>query len=86
MTLTIELPDNLQAALKLQAQAQGVSEAGYIRFLLERTLTPSPHEPALSTSAAEKARAFERWARSHPYTPPLSDEAIARENLIRDSK
>jgi Arc/MetJ-type ribon-helix-helix transcriptional regulator len=40
-----------------------------------------------STSGAlEKARAFEVWARSHPHTPPLSDEAIRRENLIRDAR
>jgi hypothetical protein len=42
LTLTIELPDNLEAALKAQANAQGVSEAGYVRRILERDLaTPS---------------------------------------------
>ncbi len=46
MTLTIELPDNLEAALKAQANAQGVSEAGYVRTLLERDLTtPTTMEP-----------------------------------------
>jgi hypothetical protein len=39
MTLTIELPDNLEAALRTQANAEGVSEAGYIRLMLERDLT-----------------------------------------------
>ncbi|MBV9612458.1 MAG: hypothetical protein JO091_08290 [Acidobacteriaceae bacterium] len=39
MTLTIELPDNLEAALKAHADAQGVSEAGYVRTLLERDLS-----------------------------------------------
>jgi plasmid stability protein len=38
MTLTIELPDDLQAALRAQANAQGVSEAGYVRTVLEREL------------------------------------------------
>ena len=42
MTLTIELPDNLESALKAHANAQGVSEAGYVRTLLERDLSPSP--------------------------------------------
>jgi hypothetical protein len=39
MTLTIELPDSLEPALKAQANAQGTSEAGYVRSLLERDLT-----------------------------------------------
>lgn len=39
MTLTIELPDNLQAALRAHANAQGTSEAGYVRTLLERDLS-----------------------------------------------
>lgn len=39
MTLSIDLPDNLEAALKAQANAHGISEAGYVRTLLERDLT-----------------------------------------------
>ncbi len=54
MTLTIELPENLEAALKMQAHAHGLSEAGYIRSMLERDLAasisdstkPSPAKPA----------------------------------------
>jgi hypothetical protein len=47
MTLTIELPDNLEAALKAQANAQGVSEAGYVRTLLELNLADSTATPSL---------------------------------------
>jgi hypothetical protein len=47
MTLTIELPDNLEAALKAQANAQGVSEAGYVRTLLETNLANSASAPSL---------------------------------------
>lgn len=39
MTLTINLSDKLEAALKAQANAQGVSEAGYVQTLLEHNLT-----------------------------------------------
>ena len=46
MTLTIELPDNLEAALKAQASALGVSEAGYIRAMLERDLAASISKPS----------------------------------------
>jgi len=38
VTLTIDLPDNLEAALKAQAHAHGLSEAGYVRSMLERDL------------------------------------------------
>ena len=38
MTLTIQLPDRLEAALKVQANAHGVSAAGYVREVLERDL------------------------------------------------
>jgi hypothetical protein len=39
MNLTIELPDELGAALKAQAQVQGVSADRYISRVLEHTLT-----------------------------------------------
>ncbi len=41
MTLTIQLPGNLEAALRAHANAQGVSEEGYVRTLLERDLANS---------------------------------------------
>ena len=47
LTITIELPDNLEAALKTQANAHGVSEAGYVRSILAGTLAE-----AESTSSA----------------------------------
>ncbi len=52
MTLTIELSDDLEAALKAQAQAKGVSAAGYARRVLERALqnknsqSPKPKKSA----------------------------------------
>ena len=38
MTLTIELPDELEEPLKTRAQAQGVSAAGYVQSVLEHAL------------------------------------------------
>jgi hypothetical protein len=40
LTLTIELPDHLEAALKAQAQAAGVSPDRYISSVLENALHP----------------------------------------------
>jgi plasmid stability protein len=41
MTLTIDLPDDLGAALKAKALAQGVSLAGFTRQLLEQAVEPA---------------------------------------------
>jgi plasmid stability protein len=38
MNLTIELPDDLGAALKAQAEAHGVSIAGFTRNVLEQAV------------------------------------------------
>ena len=38
MTLRIDLPENLEAALHARATAQGVSEEAYVRTLVERDL------------------------------------------------
>ena len=59
MTLTIELPDNLEAVLRAQANAQGVSEEGYIRRILERDLAASANRAGLlerSQRAGERIR------------------------------
>ena len=56
MTLTIELPDNLEAALKAQADAQGISEAGYVRTLLERDLSASEEIDAARADITEQSR------------------------------
>jgi plasmid stability protein len=39
--MVIELPEKLESALKVQANAHGVSAAGYVREVLERDLAPS---------------------------------------------
>jgi plasmid stability protein len=41
MTLIIQLPDKLEAALKAEANAHGVSPADYVQDILERELAPS---------------------------------------------
>jgi plasmid stability protein len=39
--MIIDLPEKLAAALKIQANAHGVSAAGYVREVLERELASS---------------------------------------------
>jgi hypothetical protein len=43
MTLTIEVPEELEEPLKAQAQTQGVSPAGYVQGLLEQALESPEH-------------------------------------------
>ena len=70
MTLTIELSDNLDAALKAQARAKGISEAGFAREVLEQflepALTPAPEGKAISAQSQPRrplsARIREIWA------------------------
>jgi Arc/MetJ-type ribon-helix-helix transcriptional regulator len=40
--------------------------------------------PAGLIQTRDKAREFVKWAKSHPVTPPLSDEAISRASLHPD--
>lgn len=47
MTLTIQLPDKLEAALKARANARGVSADGYVCNLLERDLAASLQDQPL---------------------------------------
>lgn len=90
--MNIEIPESLAAALRAKAVAEGVSASIYARQVLERDLSNQTEQmqalpktdPALGRSGEEKARAFVQWAKSHRYTPPLSDEAISRASMYPD--
>lgn len=41
MNLTIEIPDDIGAALTARAQAQGVSASDYASRMIEKTLAPA---------------------------------------------
>ena len=44
--MMIELPQELEPALKMQANAHGVSVDGYVRTVIERELGPSISNPS----------------------------------------
>jgi plasmid stability protein len=44
--MTIQLPQELEAALKAKATAQGLTAESYLRELLERELAATPDAPA----------------------------------------
>jgi hypothetical protein len=83
MTIHVELGPDVEAGLAAQAKARGVSLEAYVQQVLR------DRSAAIGLSQGgpkERARLFEAWARDHPHTPPLSDEAIKRENLVRDGR
>jgi hypothetical protein len=80
------LPPALLAQVQAAADEEQRSSKEIVLEAVARYLESRPLGKIPPTAAAAKARAFESWARSHPYTPPLSDDAIRRENLIRDAQ
>jgi hypothetical protein len=78
MSVTIELPPEMETLLRVKAAEQGVSLAQYVSRVVEQAVPMPPH-PCLSP--AERAALWRAWARDLPHTPLLSDEAISRENL-----
>ena len=76
MTVTIDLKPEMEASLSALAAAQGVDLAKLVEQLLENQL-PST---AMPMSLAERIAAW-RTLPNLPTRPPLSDEAISRENI-----
>jgi hypothetical protein len=81
MTVTIHLPSDIEADLVAQARAQGVDLPQYVEHVLREHVPPRAG-PALSP--AELAEAWRQSTRGLPHTPPLSDDAISRENIYGD--
>jgi hypothetical protein len=80
MNLTIEIPDDIGAALKAQAQAHGLSAARYASKVIESTLAPVI-ERENSGQALETG--YGMWAK---YGPAPSAEEIAenRREMFRN--
>jgi Arc/MetJ-type ribon-helix-helix transcriptional regulator len=70
---------------RLERPEDAVHEALSLWADRERQSRAVSHIPS-HLSAADQAQAFESWARSHASTPLLSEDAIRRENLVRDAR
>jgi len=77
MTITIELPPEIEANLLQRAAAEGLSLQDYLRRLLEQQIPSS----ADAITPSERAELWRQSTVGLPHTPPLSDEAIAREGM-----
>jgi len=74
MTVTIELPPEIEASLLAKAQAEGVPLPQYVsNFLRKHILSPE-----------ERAAGWRESAKNLPLTPTLSDEAMSREGIYAD--
>jgi hypothetical protein len=77
MTVTIELSAEMEHALNALAEMRGVALPEVIRGLLESQLSKTGSR----TSAEERAKGWRASTKGLPSGPPLSDEAISRENI-----
>jgi hypothetical protein len=82
MTLTIDLPPELEDRLLREAERQGLSASEYTLRLIEQQLPPR-HEAKKSLwetlTPDEWERAFDEYLASHdPTKPPLPPEAFER--------
>ena len=82
MTVTLQLRPDVEAGLVAQARARGLSLEAYLDQILQERSGGVEHA---TLSPAERALAFEAWARNHPLTPLLSEAAVRRDSLIRDA-
>lgn len=91
MTVTIELPPDIEAGLLVEAEAAGLGVADYLQSLVRGQLTPKlntgthPAKPGHLLPPEEWASKFEAWTRSHVgNTVVLPDEAMERESIYAD--
>jgi hypothetical protein len=80
MNLTIEIPDEIGAALKAQAQAQGVSAARYASRMIEKTLAPEI-KPENSDQPFETG--YGMWAKYGP-APSMEEIDENRREMFRN--
>ena len=81
MTVTIQLPSDLEALLVAQARDHGLELPQYLERLLRGQVAP---QAGSILSPAERAAAWRESSRGLPHTPPLSDEAISRDSIYGD--
>jgi hypothetical protein len=90
MTVTIELPPDIEAGLLAQAQAEGLAVSEYLENLVRGQVSGqggagTASRPAYELPAEEWVRQFRAWVASHAgNTVVLPDEAMEREAIYAD--
>ena len=83
MTLTLNLPPQVEQAYLAEAQARGMELADVVREIL---IVAQPVAASPEMSPEEWIRKFEAWTRSHAgrNLPVLPDDALSRESIYAD--
>ena len=81
MTVTIQLPSDIEADLVAQARDHGLELPQYVERLLREQVAP---RAGSALSPIERAAAWRESTRGLPHTPPLSDDAISRDSIYGD--
>jgi hypothetical protein len=85
MNVMIELPDEHAAALKMQAEARGLTVERWLEQVAAQLAPSNSIAHLQKTNPREWARRFHEWAESHDRTTPLlSEQAISRESIYPD--
>ncbi len=80
MNVTIELSDEKAAALRAQAEAQGLTVERWLEQIAEQHVLQISVAHLQQTNPKEWARQFDAWVDGHdPNAPVLSEEAMSRE-------
>lgn len=87
--MILELTPEIEQRIAEEAERHGQQPNDYVLALLNASLIAAEpqHQPTYeSRTPQERAHAFREWAESHAYVtaPPLSDEALRRENIYED--
>ncbi len=82
MSVTIDLPPDIEANLAAQAAVRGVSLAEHLRHLLAEQAGATKAKGTRKTPE-ERAKLW-RDVSGLPETKPLSDEAISRESIYAE--
>ncbi len=84
MSLTIELPPDVERRLEDEAARRGIEAGDLAREFIEQQLPASPD--VASMTPQERAEAFRAWVRTHQHidAPVIPLEALRREYLYDD--
>ena len=80
MHLTIEIPEDVVAALTAQAQAQGLTAAGYVSGILKRTVKP---EDETGDSDTPFETGYGMWAK-YGRVPSIEEIDENRREMFRN--
>ena len=83
MTVTIKVPNDIEAELVAQAREHGLELPQYVEHILRGQVA---QRAGSALSPAERAAAWRESTSGLPHTPPLSDDAVSRESIYGDGR